>query len=286
MNTVLQVLLWTLAGEGLFALLLTVGLRLVPGRSRITHAISRAPLLDIVVSLLTWVPWVAGASVAGWAGLAMAIVGQALVLTVWVLGHEASHPRACRGPRIVKVLNRVVGRAPNHLALWVSLLALPVFWMLRVSQILIYPPLRWLLGFPSYRQGEWVNVSRHKFDGLVGHDLFWCLYCDWMTGIYSLGGEMLRNVESFWCPIRFYDGKKCENCRVDFPDIDDGWVSADGTMAQVESILHDRYGSGRREWYGHPTRLTMSARSSSADHSKPGSQESSVPGESTGLSDN
>lgn len=272
-----QILLWTLAGESLLALLLTVGIRMIDRGRRISDALSRAPMLDIVVSLLTWVPWVAGMAVAGWAGLAMAIAGQAIVLTLWVLGHEASYPRARRGPRIVKVFNRIVGRAPNHLALWVSLLALPVFWMLRVSEILIYPPLRWLLGFPKYRQGEWVNVSRHKFNGLVGHDLIWCLYCDWMTGIYSLGGEMLRNVESFWCPIRFYDGKKCENCRVDFPDIDNGWVPPDGTMDQVESLLDEKYGSGRREWFGHPMRLTISAHSSDADHSSPSSKGTSEP---------
>ena len=41
-----------------------------------------------------------------------------------------------------------------------------------------------------------------------------------LTGVYSLGAEMLRNVESFWCPIRFYDGKKCDNCKLDFPDIE------------------------------------------------------------------
>jgi hypothetical protein len=99
-------------------------------------------------------------------------------------------------------------------------------------------------------------VSRQKFGGLVGHDLIWCLYCDWMTGVYSLGAEMLRNVESFWCPIRFYDGKKCENCKVDFPDLDGGWVRADGSMSEVAGVLEEKYGSGRREWFGHPARTT------------------------------
>ena len=37
---------------------------------------------------------------------------------------------------------------------------------------------------------------------VIGHALIWCLYCDWMTGVWSLGTEMLRNVESFWYPIR------------------------------------------------------------------------------------
>ena len=47
-----------------------------------------------------------------------------------------------------------------------------------------------------------------KVEGLVGHDRIWCLYCDWMTGVWSLGTEMLRNVESFWCPLRFSSDAK------------------------------------------------------------------------------
>jgi hypothetical protein len=111
-----------------------------------------------------------------------------------------------------------------------------------------------MLGFPKYKHSDWVNVSRHKFQGLVGQDLIWCLYCDWMTGVYSLGAEMLRNVESFWCPIRFYDGKKCENCQIDFPDIENGWVSAEGTMDDVVQLLEQKYGDRHTGWFGHPDR--------------------------------
>jgi hypothetical protein len=75
-----------------------------------------------------------------------------------------------------------------------------------------------------------------------------------MTGVYSLGAEMLRNVESFWCPIRFYDGKKCENCKIDFPDLENGWVAIDGTMNDVEEVLKEKYNSPYRSWYGHPER--------------------------------
>lgn len=259
MHVEVQLLLWTAGVESVLALGLTVVPRVGAGGRRLADVLARAPLLDVVVSVLTWVPWVVGLVGGGWLGLAGVLGGQAVALTSWVFVHEATHRRARRGPRIVKVLNRVVGRAPNHLALWVSLVALPGFWVIRLSEVLLYPPLRWLLGFPRYRHGEWVSVSRHKFEGLVGHDLIWCLYCDWMTGVYALGGEMLRNVESFWCPIRFYDGKKCENCRVDFPDVDGGWVPEGGRMADVASTLEKMYGGGRREWFGHPARLTISA---------------------------
>ena len=109
---------------------------------------------------------------------------------------------ARRGPRIVTFLNALVGPWRNFLAVWVTALVVPVFWIIRVSELVVYPCLIRLIRFPRYRQAEWVNVSRHKFTNLVGHDLIWCLYCDWMTGVWSLGSEMLRNVESFWCPIQ------------------------------------------------------------------------------------
>jgi hypothetical protein len=68
---------------------------------------------------------------------------------------------------------------------------------------------------------------------------------------------MLRNVESFWCPIRFYDGKKCENCRQDFPDLENGWVPPDGTMGDVAALIESKYASVPRTWFGHPARLTV-----------------------------
>lgn len=247
-----------------------VGLALVlmalPRLGRLGRAVSdalcRAPLLDVVVGLLTIGPWGPAAWWGGWAGLGVAVAGQVVGLGVWVVMHEWLYRKHVAGPRIVTVINRAVGRWRNHAALWVTAVVLPVFWLIRAAELFLYPFLVWLLGFPRYKQGEWVNCSRHKFEGLVGHDLIWCLYCDWMTGVYSLGAEMLRNVESFWCPIRFYDGKKCENCRVDFPDIDGGWVRADGTMAEVEAKMKAMYGDGpggRREWFGHPARRASEA---------------------------
>ncbi|MGH7178349.1 MAG: hypothetical protein ACREJC_13305, partial [Tepidisphaeraceae bacterium] len=224
---------------------------------RLADASAHAPLLDLWVAILTWIPWVVGGVSGGWIGFAGTLAGQMVALGVWCLGHELIYREAARGPRIVKFINGAVGRWRNHLALWLTLIALPGFWFIRILQIVAYWPLVVLLRFPRYRQSDWVSVSRHKFDGLVGHDLVWCLYCDWMTGVYALGAEMLRNVESFWCPIRFYDGKKCENCCVDFPDINDGWAPADANMHDVDRVMREKYGDGRREWFGHPARLTV-----------------------------
>jgi len=230
--------------------------------ARVSDALCRAPLLDVVVAVVTIAPWMGALVIWSWAGMAAAIVGQVAAAAVWVVLHELAHREAARGRRLVKAQNAIVGRVRNHAALWISVLALPVFWLVRIAEIFFYPPMCWLVGLPRYRHGEWVNVSRHKFDGLVGHDLIWCLYCDWMTGVYSLAGEMLRNVESFWCPIRFYDGKKCENCRIDFPDIEGGWAPADGGMADVESVMQQHYGPEQpTAWFGHPARLTVDGRS-------------------------
>ncbi len=223
---------------------------------KLADACTRAPTLDVIVAFFNFLPWVPAWVFAGALGILAAIIGQLIGLTLWIFFHEILNPGARKGPRIVKFLNRTVGRWQNHAALWITALALPLFWFIRAAQYLLYPALVALLDFPRYNQGEWVNVSRQKFSGLVGHDLIWCLYCDWMTGVYSLGAEMLRNVESFWCPIRFYDGKKCENCRVDFPDVEKGWVAPTATMADVEAVMEKNYASGRREWFNHPARLT------------------------------
>ncbi len=247
----------TIAVLGALAAWLTVLPRLGSTGRAISDRLARAPLLDLIVATFTWLPWAVAAIAAGWAGVLGSGFGQLVVMFGWCLIHERIHRDAARGPRIVKFLNRLIGRFRNHAALWVTVIVLPTFWFIRIGEVVCYPMLRLLLNFPPYKQSEWVNVSRQKFDGLIGHDLIWCLYCDWMTGVYSLGAEMLRNVESFWCPIRFYDGKKCENCKVDFPDIDGGWVPATGTMADVVATMESKYDTDRREWFGHPARLTV-----------------------------
>lgn len=241
-------------------LLTTIGRLGRPGRT-LAELFTQVPLLDFWVAALTWVPWIIAGLLGGWIAMIGALAGQFVALGLWCVGHELAHREAARGPRIVKFINRTAGRWRNHLALWLTLIGLPGFWFIRILQIIAYWPLVVLLDFPKYRQSEWINVSRQKFDGLVGHDLVWCLYCDWMTGVYALGGEMLRNVESFWCPIRFYNGKKCENCRVDFPDIEHGWVPADATMREVEIVMEQKYGGpGPRAWFGHPVRMTVRGR--------------------------
>jgi hypothetical protein len=255
----------SVAGFTALAILLGAGLlHLIPklgaaGKS-LSAFLCRAPGLDLVVTYFTVAPLFFGPIVGGWRGLAGAVVGQVAGMLVWQWLHELAHLDAARGPRIVKVLNRLFGRWRNHTAVWLTAIVTPLFWCVRVVQVTIYPLIVRLVNFPSYNSGEWVNVSRHKFSGLVGHDLIWCLYCDWMTGVWSLGSEMLRNVESFWCPIRFDNAKKCANCAIDFPDVAHAWVPAHATIADAAAIVDQKFSNGQRGWFGHPARLTVAGR--------------------------
>jgi len=227
---------------------------------RITELPAKAPLLDLIVGLLIWIPWIVGFYSWGLVGLGAILVGQFIGLQLFTILH--THLSGYRGPKIRTTLDRIVGPTRNHLGLWITLPALPVFVFIRIAELFFYPLLSVTLNFPRYKQAEWVNISRQKFEGLVGHDLVWCLYCDWMTGVYSLGAEMLRNVESFWCPIRFYENKKCENCKVDFPDLKE-WVPKEGNMKEVTDLLKEKYGKksgNKRSWFGHPERRSRKAK--------------------------
>jgi hypothetical protein len=254
------IILSTVAALLVGAALLHLVPRLGAAGQKISEHLCRAPVLDLLITYFTILPMIVGAILDGWRGLAGGIAGQIIAMLIWQTLHELANPQARKGPRIVKTINRNVGAWRNYSAVWITAIAVPGFWIVRVCQWIVYPPITWLVRLPRYNHAEWVNVSRQKFCGLVGHDLIWCLYCDWMTGIWSLGSEMLRNVESFWCPIRFASDKKCANCAVDFPDINGGWVPANGTMAQVTQTWERQYAMppgnerGAYPWFGHPVR--------------------------------
>jgi hypothetical protein len=256
MPPLLQLYLFTIGALLLGAIILQViGL----AATRLGDALCHAPLVDVVLFYFTAAPFVVGAILHGWLGFGTGVGAQCTALILWVILHELTHPGVRKGPRIYKTLDGIVGFWRNHLGLWWTTWAVPGFWAIRLVQWFVYPVLTWTVRLPKYKQGEWVNLSRHKFSGLVGYDLIWCLYCDWMTGVWSLGSEQLRNLESFWCPIKFYEGKKCENCVLDFPDIEGGWVDAQGSMADVTNVLEEKYKKEATSspWYGHPTRLTI-----------------------------
>ena len=221
----------------------------------ISEFLCYAPGIDLALAYYMLMPAIVGSFVSGWRGVGIAILAELSVLWVWIFAHEFAHRDEEYKGHIFRTLSSIVGKGRNHLAVWITALAIPLFWVVRFTEVVVYPPLTKLIGLPKYEARNWVNVSRHKFEGLIGYDLIWCLYCDWMTGVWSLGTEMLRNVESFWCPIRFDSSKKCENCQLDFPDIDNGWIAADGTMKDVGNVLQEKYdGVKDSSWYGHRDR--------------------------------
>lgn len=279
MLTPLWLFIWATSALLILAAALHTLKRLGPGGARLRDIACRAPVLDVTVFLFTVASPIVGVVWGAWQGSSpldcLALMGagvgaQIAALWAWIVLHELRHyTRASGSPRIRATLSKLVGPVRNHVAVWWTAWAVPVFAIIRVAEYFVYPPLVWLVKFPRYNHAQWVNVSRVKFDGLVGYDLIWCLYCDWMTGVWSLGGEMLRNVESFWCPIRFASPEKCENCKHDFPDVLNGWVKPDGSMAEVAGLLERKYPAdapaGANSWFGHPARLTVEGRATDSN---------------------
>jgi hypothetical protein len=223
----------------------------------LTEFFCYAPGIDLALGYFMLIPLGVGIAISGWLGIGIALLAELSALWVWIILHELTHQESNKEPKIHPTMSKIVGGWwRNHLAVWITAFAIPIFWMVRFAELIVYPPLTVLVRLPKYEAKDWVNVSRQKFAGLVGYDLIWCLYCDWMTGVWSLGTEMLRNVESFWCPIRFYSEKKCENCQIDFPDVTNGWIAPDGTMKDVTNLLESKYKSDQEErgWFGHSCR--------------------------------
>lgn len=218
----------------------------------VSEKIARAPLLDCFISLFTWIPWVAGYGMDGWLGVLAAAIAQVFALHSFCLIHRAI--RGKKGRTLTDAQGAVLGPVRNQLCLLVQTPAVPLFVGVRVVEIFIYPLIAGLGKLPMYRHGEWVNLSRHKYDGLIGYDLLWCWYCDWMTGLWALGSEMLRNIESFWCPIQFLDETKNRNAAIDFPDIAK-WAPPEGTMEDAVRAFEKHYdGKRKNSWWGHPDR--------------------------------
>lgn len=251
---------WTFSTLLPLALLLHLFPRLGPPGRAISAWLCRAPGLDVLLTLFTAAPLIALPIVFGWWAVPAVVLGQWATVIAWTILHELRHASLLKGPKLYRIHNKLVGVPRNLIALFVSSMAVPTFWIIRVTEYAVYPFLVMLVRLPSYKQSEWVNVSRHKYTDLVGHDRIWCLYCDWMTGVWSLGSEMLRNIETFWCPIRFLDASKCENCKTDFPDIDGGWANERGDMASAVATLEQKFitdAPPSNAWFGHPVRLTV-----------------------------
>ena len=139
-----------IGGTILGSLLFVAGLlHLIPRLGNFGKSLSAwlcaAPGLDIVVGYFTAVPLIVGPILGGWIGLAAAVCAQVLAVMVWTFFHGLLHPKARKGPRIIKFLNKLVGTWQNFVAVWITAIAVPVFICVRVAELLVYPWLVWLI---------------------------------------------------------------------------------------------------------------------------------------------
>jgi len=128
----------------------------------------------------------------------------------------------------------------RYLVGWFCTAAIPLFFVIRLTEIVVYPVLIWAWGLPPLHARDYIQLSRHKWQGLVGADLLYCLYCEWMTGVWSLGSAQLQNIETMWCPLRFGHEGQCDKCKLFFPDIDD-WARPETGMPGVEQFYKTHY---------------------------------------------
>ncbi len=244
----------TLLWLSFWTLILYLGLSISP---RMKDEFSKGWLLDFWVSVFSWVAPVAALIMGSTFDAVLSLLAELSFLFLFCAIHSAYHfIRFNKKPALLRFsLSKSLGNIRVVLGFVGTLLVLPIFLIIRFGQILLYPIFIFLLRFPRYDTSEWIQVSRHKFEGLIGLDLVWCLYCEWAAGVYSLGNEMVRNHESFWCPIRFYDSEHCENCTISFPDLKK-WIPQTGKMEDVQKLLEEKYPPGQKtnHWYGHPDR--------------------------------
>ncbi len=200
--------------------------------------------VDAVIGLFTLGPFALAIALpavrqGGWkAWLIAPGVSALFYLFVWCVLDEAVRGKR-RGFSIRRRWIRSDGWMRYALG-WSILLAVPMFWLVRLAEVVVYPALNVAWGLPRLRTAEFIALSRHKTQGLVGADYIFCLYCEWMTGLWSLGTEMLRNIESMWCPLRFGRADQCERCQAIFPDIE-RWADPEEGMAGLDRFYELHY---------------------------------------------
>jgi hypothetical protein len=106
----------------------------------ITDRIAQASWLNLFVSLFTWAPWVAGAVLDGWIGVAGAVIAQMIFLHAFCLVHRALRAIGKKkGRTLTDAQGRVLGPFRHQLCLMVQTPAILVFAQIRLAEILLYP---------------------------------------------------------------------------------------------------------------------------------------------------
>src|SRR5256886_6423805 len=113
-NPLLLIAASTLVGIAGLAGLLHLIPRLGAAGTRISAWLCRAPGLDLVVSLFTWVPPTVLGILYGWRGVAGAIFRAGLGELGWVFAPQLAHPPYAKGAGIGPLLHPPPRRVNNH----------------------------------------------------------------------------------------------------------------------------------------------------------------------------
>lgn len=89
------------------------------------------------MALISIVPLFIGAKYFGLTGFIGTLIGQIFIVSSFNTIHGLIHKN--KADVIRKTLNQIVGPFRNHMELLISLLALPGLWVIRISQIIIWP---------------------------------------------------------------------------------------------------------------------------------------------------
>ncbi len=228
------------ASLGWFAFL-TVALFTV---GRKMEFLARPPAVDFIVIGYTAGPWIAGGFAGAgihqyWlgalGGLTAVTFAQMIALELFDFIHcRIAARRGIQSLRINHTIERRFGKFKNRFCLWLTVPSIPLFLYNRFG-FLGFFIFEKMLGFSHFKTSDYITVSRQKIQNLVGADLVWCLYCDWMTGGWTLTSEILNEVESFWCPLQFDDRTKCEKCANYFST--GHWTPPQTTAAEIGKIV-------------------------------------------------
>lgn len=118
-------------------------------------ACTKTPMLDWLLSFIILVPWLIGGLTVRWEGIVASLLAQVLAMQLWIFYHEFLNRNVAPGSRIARFHSQRIGWWRNHLALWVTSIIVPVFFLIRFSEVFVYPMLIWLLGFPKYKHSDW-----------------------------------------------------------------------------------------------------------------------------------
>jgi hypothetical protein len=108
-----------------------------------------APGVDLALAYFMLLPLLVGWFVASWQGLEVALLAELSALWLWIILHELAHRQKSQA-KIHRQLSSTVGAWRNHLAVWITALAVPLFWGVRFVELIVYPPLTKLVGLPRY----------------------------------------------------------------------------------------------------------------------------------------